>query len=60
MLLFKAQGVVTSILGGRGGLGFASESLVGAPNFSSENIGDKYPKFCPLNFRFDPIIGIFS
>ena len=51
----------TSILGGRGGLApkFASEILVGAPNFASKNIGDKYPKFCPLNFRFDPKIGIF-
>ena len=51
----------TSILGGRGGLApnFASEILVGAPNFTSKNINDKYPKFCPLNFRYDPKIGIF-
>ena len=51
----------TSILGGRGGLApkFASEIPVGAPNFASKNLGDKYPKFCPLNFRFDPKIGIF-
>ena len=50
----------TSILGG-GGLAskFASEILVGDPNFASKNLGDKYPKFCPLNFRFDPKIGIF-
>ena len=41
---------------------FASEILVGAPNifnFASKNIGDKNPKFCPLNFRYDPKIGIF-
>ena len=38
---------------------FSSEILVGAPNFASKNIGDKYHKFCPLNFRFDPKIGIF-
>ena len=38
----------------------ASEILVGAPNFASKNIGDKYHKFCPLNFRFDPKIGIFQ
>ena len=52
----------TSTLGGRGGLApkFASEILVGAPNFASKNIGDKCPKFCPTNFRFDPKIGIFS
>ena len=39
---------------------FASEILVGAPNFASKNINDKYPKFCPLNFRCDPKIGTFS
>ena len=51
----------TSILGGRGlGPNFASEILVGAPNFASKNINDKYPKFCPLNFRYDPKIGTFS
>ena len=38
---------------------FVSEILVGAPNSASKNIGDKYSKFCPLNFRFDPKIGIF-
>ena len=38
---------------------FASKILGGAPNFASKNVGDKYPKFCPLNFRFDPKIGIF-
>ena len=38
---------------------FASEILVGAPNFASKSIGDKYPKFFSLNFRFDPKIGIF-
>ena len=31
-----------------------------APNFASKNINDKYPKFCPLNFRYDPKIGTFS
>ena len=52
----------TSILGGRGVLppNFASEILVGATNFASKNINDKYPKFCPLNFRYDPKIGTFS
>ena len=39
---------------------FASEILVGAPNFASKNISDKYPKFCTLNFRYDPKIGTFS
>ena len=38
---------------------FASEILVGAPNFPSKNINDKYPKFCPLNFRYDPKLGLF-
>ena len=49
------------ILGGWEGLvpKFASEIIVGVPNFASKTIGDKYPKFCPLNFRFDPKIGIF-
>ena len=52
----------TSILGGRGGLApkFGSEILVGALNFASKNISDKYAKFCPLNFRYDPKIGTFS
>ena len=52
---------VTSISRGRRRLApkFASEILVEAPNFASKNIGDKYPKFFPLNFRFDPKIGIF-
>ena len=51
----------TSISGGREGLApkLASEILVGAPNFAFKNLGDKCPKFCPLNFRFDPKIGIF-
>ena len=48
----------TSILGGRGGGGltpnFASEIHVGAPNFASKDIGDRYPKFCPLNFKYNP------
>ena len=39
---------------------FASEIHGGAPNFASKNKGDKYPKFCPLNFRYDPRIGIPS
>ena len=38
---------------------FASEILVGAPNFASKNISDKYPKFCPLNLRYDPKVGTF-
>ena len=51
----------TSIFGGRRGLApkFASELLVGAPNFASKNICYKYPKFCPLNFRYDCKIGTF-
>ena len=55
------QGVVLPYLE-VGGLGpnFASESLVGAPNFASKIINDKYPQFCPLNFRYDPKIGSFS
>ena len=58
-LLFSQGG--TSKSGGRGGLApkFASEILVGAPNFASKNISDKYPKFCPLNLRYDPKIGSF-
>ena len=39
---------------------FASEILVGAPNFASKNINDKYPTFCPLNIRYDPKIGTSS
>ena len=50
--------------GGGGGWGlapnFAFEILVGATNFASKNINDKYPKFCPLNFRYEPKIGTFS
>ena len=39
--------------GGGGGSApkFASEICVIAPNFTSKVIGDKHPKFCPLNFR---------
>ena len=50
----------TSISGGRGGLApkFASEIRVGAPNFASKNTGDVYPKFYPLNSRYDPKLGI--
>ena len=33
---------------------FTSEIRVGASNFPSKNIDDKYPKFCPLNFRYNP------
>ena len=32
---------------------FASEIHVGTPNFASKNIDDRYPKFCPLNFRYN-------
>ena len=38
---------------------FASKILVGAPNFAPKNINDEYPKFGPLNFRYDPKIGTF-
>ena len=27
-----------------------------APNFATKHIGEKYPKLCPLNFRYDPKI----
>ena len=37
--------------GGGGG-----EEEARAPNVASQNIGDKYPKFCPLNFGYDPKI----
>ena len=53
----------TSISGGWGGLGhkFAPEIRVRAraPNFAAKHmaiIGEKYPKLCPLNFRYDPKI----
>ena len=47
--------------GGGGGLApkFASQILVEASNFASKSIGNKYPKFCRLNFRYDPKIRIF-
>ena len=38
---------------------FASEILVGAPKFASKIINDNYPKFYPLNFRYDPRMGTF-
>ena len=41
-------------------LNFASKILVGALNFASKNIGNKYPKFYPPNFTYDPKIRIFS
>ena len=52
--------------GGGGGRGawlhskFAPEIRFRAPNFASKNKGDKQPKFCHLNFRYDPDIGILS
>ena len=51
----------TFILGGRGGLApkFASEIIVGAPILSPKIWVTKYPKFYPLNFRYDPKIGNF-
>ena len=33
---------------------FASEISAKAPNFASKTTGDKYPKCCPLNFRYEP------
>ena len=39
---------------------FASEFRARASNFASKNIGDKYPKFSPLDFRCDPKIEILS
>ena len=52
----------TSISGGWGEgawsqnlpLKFVSE--LRAPNFATKHIGEKYPKLCPLNFRYDPKI----
>ena len=43
----------SSILGGRGGLApkFASEILVGAPNFASKNVSDKIPQILPSEFQ---------
>ena len=35
---------------------FASEIRVRALNFATKNIGEEYPKLCPLNFRYDPKI----
>ena len=35
-----------------------SNLKIRAPNIASQNIVDKYPNFCPLNFRCDPKIGI--
>ena len=49
----------TSISGGWGGglaTKLASEIRVIAPNFATKNIDEKYPTFCPLNFRYDPKI----
>ena len=40
-------------------LKFASEFRVEVPHFASKNVGNKYPKFCPLNFRHDRKIRIF-
>ena len=28
--------------------------FVSAPNFATKSTGEKYPKFCLLNFRYDP------
>ena len=39
---------------------FASQILVEAPNFASKSIGNKYPKFCYLNFRYDTKITFAS
>ena len=51
----------TSILGGWGGLApkFASEIFVGAPDFASKNIGEKYPKFCLWISDLTPKLGFF-
>ena len=48
----------TTISDSWGGLApkFASEIRVRSPEFASKDIGDKYPKFCPFNFRYDPKI----
>ena len=61
-LLFEYPRGYFHIRRSEGGLApkFASEILVGAPNSVSKNISDKFPKFCPLNFRYDPKIGTFS
>ena len=60
--MFSTSQGGTSISGGGGGglaPNFASEILAGAPNFASKKINDKYPKFCPLDFRYDPKLGLF-
>ena len=42
-------------LGGGGlGLKICLWNLCQTSNFAFKNIGDSYPKFCPLNFRYDP------
>ena len=53
-----SQGGLPYWVVGGGGLAtkFASEIRVRAPDFATKNIGEKYPKLCPLNFRYDPKI----
>ena len=50
-----SQGEGTSILCGLGG---GPQNLplkfVSTPNFATKSTGEKYPKFCLLNFRYDP------
>ena len=45
-------------LGGGLATKFAPEIRVRAraPNFATKHMGEKYPKLCPLNFRYDPKI----
>ena len=47
----------TSILGGWGWP--QNVPLTSVSNFASKIIDVKYPKFCPLNFRYDPKIRVF-
>ena len=58
------MGLPYQVVGGGGGgwvglaTKFAPEIRVRAraPNFATKHIGEKYPKLCPLNFRYDPKI----
>ena len=52
----------TSILGGRGAWpqNLLLKFLIEPQIFASKNTGDKYPKLCTLNFRYDPEIETFS
>ena len=52
----------TSILGGRGAWpqNLPLKFLLEPQSLPPKNINDNYPKFYPLNFRYDPRMGTFS